>query len=141
MLETIHPAQVLTTRQQGQGKESFISHGLFAFGDMPWEVGEPKWGYGGRSGGCVINEFTSAPGMLLRRARREARSLVVPNKGRATQPCAKAGPALRVVPERAPCCVAGLAKGATISCGLRLAWHALRHNALANSLMTHPRTH
>jgi hypothetical protein len=46
MLETIHPAQVLTTRQQGQGQ---ISHGLFAFGDMPWEVGEPKWGYGGRS--------------------------------------------------------------------------------------------
>jgi hypothetical protein len=25
------------------------SNGLFAFGDMPWEVGEPKWGYGGRS--------------------------------------------------------------------------------------------
>jgi hypothetical protein len=48
MLETIHPAQVLTTRQQGQGKSS-ASHGLFAFGDMPWEVGEPKWGYGGRS--------------------------------------------------------------------------------------------
>jgi len=59
MLETIHPAQVLTTRQQGQGQQR--ARGLFAFGDMPWEVGEPKWGYGGRSEGCVINEFTSAP--------------------------------------------------------------------------------
>jgi hypothetical protein len=47
MLETIHPAQVLTTRQQGH--EEPASSGLFAFGDMPWEVGEPKWGYGGRS--------------------------------------------------------------------------------------------
>jgi len=51
MLETIHPAQVLTTRQQGQGNHA--SHGLFAFGDMPWEVGEPKWGYGGRSRGLL----------------------------------------------------------------------------------------
>ncbi|MCL7461249.1 hypothetical protein [Pseudomonas sp. NW5] len=41
MLETIHPAQVLTTRQQGQ---PVAEVDLFAFGDMPWEVGEPKWG-------------------------------------------------------------------------------------------------
>jgi hypothetical protein len=32
MLATIHPAQVLTTRD------------LAVLGDMPWEVGEPKWG-------------------------------------------------------------------------------------------------
>jgi len=50
MLETIHPAQVLTTRQQGHPLRSFCDPvDLFAFGDMPWEVGEPKWGYGGRS--------------------------------------------------------------------------------------------
>jgi hypothetical protein len=48
MLETIHPAQVLTTRQQGHVGD-LSPYGLFAFGDMPWEVGEPKWGYGGRS--------------------------------------------------------------------------------------------
>jgi hypothetical protein len=47
MLETIHPAQVLTTRQQGH--EDFTPSGLFAFGGLPGEVGEPKWGYGGRS--------------------------------------------------------------------------------------------
>jgi hypothetical protein len=57
MLETIHPAQVLTTRQQGQGQQR--THGLFAFGDMPWEVGEPKWGYGGRSFAPIV--FTRLP--------------------------------------------------------------------------------
>ncbi|MCY1366805.1 hypothetical protein D9M69_537110 [compost metagenome] len=41
MLETIHPAQVLTTR--GYRCRYPVPVML---GDMPWEVGEPKWGNG-----------------------------------------------------------------------------------------------
>lgn len=40
MLETIHPAQVLTTRDRRSRTAVAI------LGDMPWEVGEPKWGNG-----------------------------------------------------------------------------------------------
>jgi hypothetical protein len=63
MLETIHPAQVLTTRQQGHPQPSNGTVDLFAFGDMPWEVGEPKWGYGGRSV-CSHLSFQFAHGAL-----------------------------------------------------------------------------
>lgn len=53
MLETIHPAQVLTTRvcltNQFSGFcEPFAESAghQVILGDMPWEVGEPKWGNG-----------------------------------------------------------------------------------------------
>jgi hypothetical protein len=67
-----------------------------------------------------------APGLLWCRARREERGLVIPNKLRVTQPCATAGPALRVVSESGPGCVAVLGKGTNITSGLRLAWPAFR---------------
>jgi hypothetical protein len=46
MLATIHPAQVLTTRDHDfHQTAAAVAVGLAVMlGDMPWEVGEPKWG-------------------------------------------------------------------------------------------------
>jgi hypothetical protein len=46
MLETIHPAQVLTTRDHDfyQTAAAPAADLAVILGDMPWEVGEPKWG-------------------------------------------------------------------------------------------------
>src|SRR3990167_5317322 len=57
---------------------------------------------------------------FLREARREESDLVVPNERRVTPPRTKTGPALRVAREMAPAVVAGLDKGITITCVLRL---------------------
>src|SRR5437868_14361999 len=60
-----------------------------------------------------------------RRARPDPCGLVVPNKLRATQPCAKWAPSLRVARQLARGCVAGFAKGTTIGGIPRLASHTL----------------
>ena len=61
----------------------------------------------------IITSAAPEPASVQGKARREERSLVVPNKFRVTRPCTLAGPALRVVPKSQPGCVAGLGKGNT----------------------------
>ena len=89
--------------------------------DCPAAVNRPV---GGAALGVFkgLLPFQSRPrrSRFLREARHEERALVVPNKRRETPHRAKTGPALRVAQEMAPAVVAGLGKGTTITCVLRL---------------------